>query len=144
MRRHGKFPAFEHLVPDRASWSEGYWNDYRRVESQVLRAGRTWGIVADAHPDARSSKTLVGGPVFERVEQALGHRFIWTDMANERQMRPQALLRLRAHPGAVAAGRHAEAATKGASKCFMILETAIEGDVEQRLVMDQQPELALP
>src|SRR4029077_2930531 len=88
MRRHGKFPAFEHLVPYRASWSEGRWNDYRRVESQELRAGRTWGIVADAHPDARSSKTLVGGPVFERVEHGVGHRFIWTDMANERQMRP--------------------------------------------------------
>jgi len=118
--------------------------------------------MADAHPDARSGKTLVDGPVFERVEQRVGHRFIWTDMANERQMRPMqppdlrfgngirvirlfghgfwALVRLRAHPGAVAAGRHAEAATKGASERFMILETAIEGDVEQRRVMDQQPE----
>jgi hypothetical protein len=52
--------------------------------------------MADAHPDARPNKTLVGGPVFERVEQRVGHRFTWTDMANERQMRPQALLRLRA------------------------------------------------
>ena len=31
-------------------------------------------------------------------------------------------------------------ATKGASKHFMILESAIEGDVEQNHVMDQQPE----
>src|SRR4030095_9367819 len=98
--------------------------------------------MADAHPDARSGKTLVGGPVFERVEQGVGHRFIGTDMANERQMRPMqppdlrfgnrvrvarrlrrafwALLRLRAHPGAVAAGRHAEAAAKGARERFMI------------------------
>src|SRR6185295_6752513 len=128
----------------------------------MLGAGRTWGIMADAHPDSRSSKTLDGSPVFERVEQGVGHRFIWTDMANERQMRPMqppdlrfgngirvirlfghrfwALVRLRAHPGAVAAGRHAEAATKGASERFMILETAIEGDVEQRRVMNQQPE----
>src|SRR6185295_14748955 len=46
---------------------------------------------------------------------------------------------LRADPGAVAAGRHAEAPAKGARERFMILETAIEGDVEQRGVMDQQP-----
>src|SRR5262245_42071849 len=100
--------------------------------------------MADAHPDTRSSKTLVGGPVFECVEQGVGRLFIWTDMADERQMRPvqppdlrfgngvriiplfgrrfRALLRLRAHPGAVAAGRHAEAAAKGASESFMILE----------------------
>ena len=31
-------------------------------------------------------------------------------------------------------------ATKGASKRFMILESAIEGDVEQNHVKDQQPE----
>ena len=87
MRRHGKFPAFEHLVPDRPSWLEGCRNDYRCVESQVLRTRRTGGIVADAHPDARFSETFVGGPVFKRVEQGLGHRFIGTGMANERQMR---------------------------------------------------------
>src|SRR5258705_11578186 len=101
--------------------------------------------MADAHPDARSSKTLVGSPVFERVEQGVGHRFIWTDMANERQMRPMhtpdlrfgngvrvirlfgrgfwALQCVRAHPGAVAAGRHIEAPTQGASDRFMILVT---------------------
>src|SRR4051812_29598565 len=83
-------------------------------------------------------------------------------MANECQMRPvqppdlrfgngvrvirlfgrgfEALLGLGAYPCAVAAGRRAEAATKRASERFMILETAIEGDVEERRVMDQQAE----
>src|SRR5262245_56119994 len=124
----------------------------------MLGAGRPWGIMPDAHPDARSSKALVRGPGFERVEQGVGRRFIWTNMANERQVRPMqptdlrfrnrvsiirlfsrglcALLRLHARPGAVAAGGHAEAATKGASESFMILETAIEGDFEQRRVMN--------
>jgi hypothetical protein len=37
--------------------SKGGRNDERCVEALVLRAGGAWGIVTDAHPDARSGKT---------------------------------------------------------------------------------------
>ena len=118
--------------------------------------------MADAQPNARSGETLFGGPVFQRIEQAVGHGFIWADVPKECQMRPmqpadfrfgkrirgiglfgrgfRELPRLHAHPGAIAAGRHAEAAAKGAGERFMIPEAAIESDVQQRRVMDQQAE----
>jgi hypothetical protein len=51
-----------------------------------------------------------------------------------------ALLRLRAHPGAVSCSTACRSGAKGAIERFMVLETAIQGDVGQRRVMDQQPE----